>query len=190
MPKDNIKRAIQAASGERGGSAFEELNYEGYGPGGVAILVCALTDNRNRTASDVKFIFERGGGNLGSTGSVAFLFDFKAIFVAEQGERSEDEWMEVALEAGAEDVELSSGMVTLTAPAADFLAVKQALEKAGIELASAETGHVPQNSVAVGDKEDARRVLKLLSDLDDHDDVQSVWSNEEISDEWLEELQA
>lgn len=188
MPKDNIKRAIQTGSRDKGGSDFEELTYEGYAPGGVALLVTSLTDNRNRTASDLKFLFDRGAGNMGSTGSVSFLFEFKSIFVAERGERDEDGWMELALDAGAEDVEVDGDLVTLLAPATAFLAVKQALEERGVELASAETGYMPQNTVKIEDKEDARRVLKLVESLDDHDDVQSVWTNYEMPDEWIEEL--
>jgi YebC/PmpR family DNA-binding regulatory protein len=188
MPKDNIKRAIQTGSRDKGGAAFEELTYEGYAPGGVAVLVSSLTDNRNRSASDIKFLFDRGGGNLGSTGSVAFLFDFKSIFVAERGERDEDAWMELALEAGAEDVDFEGDLVTLLAPATEFLTVKQALEERGVELASAETGYMAQNTIRIEDKDEARRVLKLIESLDDHDDVQSVYANYEMPDEWIEEL--
>jgi YebC/PmpR family DNA-binding regulatory protein len=189
MPKDNIKRAIQSAAGEKSGSAFEELTYEGYAPGGVAVLVTSLTDNRNRTSSDLKHIFDRGAGNLGTTGSVAFLFDFKSIFVVERGERSDDELMEVALEVGAEDVQLESDLATFLAAPTDFVAVEQALEERGLKPVSAETGYMPQNTVRVEDKDDARRILKLIDALDDHDDVQSVYSNYEMPDEWLEELQ-
>lgn len=188
MPKDNIKRAIQSAAGEKGGADFEELTYEGYAAGGVAVLVTALTDNRNRTASDVKHLFDKGNGNMGASGSVSFMFDFKSIFVAEQGERSEDDWMEIGLEAGAEDVEIEAEMVTFLAPPTEFLAVKEALSTAEIELASAETGYMPQNVVKVEDKDDARRVLKLVDMLEDHDDVQNVYTNYEIADEWLDEL--
>lgn len=188
MPKDNIKRAIQSAAGEKGGAAFEELTYEGYAAGGVAVLVTSLTDNRNRTSSDIKHMFDKGSGNMGSTGSVAFMFAFKSIFVAEKGERSEDEWMELALEAGAEDVQVETDMVTVLAAATDFIPVEEALAAAGVEFASAETGYMPQNVVKVTDKDDARKVLKLVDLLEDLDDVQSVYTNYEIPDEWIEEL--
>jgi len=189
MPKDNIKRAIQSAAGEKGGADFEELTYEGYASGGVALLVTALTDNRNRTASDVKHMFDKGSGNLGATGSVAFMFDFKSIFVAERGERSEDDWMELVLEVGAEDIVLEADLVTVLADPTEFLAVQEALTGAGVELASAETGYMPQNTIKVEDKDDARRVLKLVDLLEDLDDVQSVYANYDIPDEWIAELQ-
>ena len=188
MPKDNIERAIKTGSGTKDGDAFEELNYEGYGPGGVALMVVALTDNRNRTAADVKFTFERGGGNLGSTGSVSFLFDFRSIFVAKTGERTEEELLELALEAGADDVEYEEEFSTLFAPATAFAQVKGALEAAGLELESAETGYIPQNYVTVQTREEAAKLLKLLDLLDENEDVQDVYGNYEIRDEWMAEL--
>jgi len=187
MPKDNIERAIKAGAGEGRGD-IEELVYEGYGPGGVALMVTCLTDNRNRTAPDIKHLFEKRGGNMGAPGSVAFLFDFRSIFVVEVGERSEDELMELALEAGADDVVIDGGEATFYASAADFLPVKERLEAAGLVFLAAETGYVPQTTVEVGSREDAERVLKLIAALEENDDVQNVYSNYEIPDTWLEEL--
>lgn len=190
MPKDNIERAIKRASGDKDGNEFEELIYEGYAPGGVALLVCCLTDNRNRTAPDIKYAFDHGGGNMGSTGSVSFMFDFRSVFVVERGGRSEDELTELALEAGAEDLVVEDDVATILADATEFLPVKEALEGAGLVMLSAETGYMPQNTIQVEDREDAKKILKLIDRLEDNDDVQSVYANFEMPDEWLEELRA
>ena len=190
MTKDSIERAVKKGAGELGdGVEFEELVYEGYAPGGVAVIVTCLTDNRNRTAPDIKHIFDKRGGNLGSPGSVSFMFDFRSIFLVENGERDEDGMMELALEAGAEDVEVGEGMSTIYADATEFLSVKLALDEAGMVMSSAETGYVPQNTVKVESQEDAAKILKLLDALEDNDDVQNVYANYDIADEWLEELQ-
>jgi YebC/PmpR family DNA-binding regulatory protein len=190
MTKDSIERAVKKGAGELGdGVEFEELVYEGYAPGGVAVMVTCLTDNRNRTAPDIKHIFDKRGGNLGSPGSVAFMFDFRSIFVVENGERDEDGMMELALEAGAEDVEVGEGLSTIYADATEFLAVKLALDEAGVVLSSAETGYVPQNTIKVETQEDAAKILKLLDALEDNEDVQNVYANYDIADEWLEALQ-
>ncbi len=199
MPKDNILRSIKRGEGTKDGDDFEELVYEGYGPGGVAILIECLTDNRNRTAPDIKFALEKGGGNMGSTGSVSFMFDFRTIFVVdmtgEQGEDgfkgkpfTEDSLMEVALEAGAEDIQVEGDVATVYAAATDFIDVKTALEGAGVVMLSAAVGYVPQTAVEVPTKEDAAKILKLIDALEDNDDVQTVYSNYDIKDEWLEEL--
>ena len=182
MPKDNIERAIKAVSGAKDGDDFEELNYEGYAPCGVAVLVSALTDNRNRTAPEVKYTFEHHGGNMGATGSVSFMFDFKSIFVLETAGKSEDEMMEIAIEAGAEDVQVESEFATIIAEATEFLSVKAALEAAGLVLMSAETGYLPQNTIKLETEADARKVLKLIDALEESDDVQSVYSNYELPD--------
>lgn len=199
MPKDNITRAIKRGDGAKDGDDFEELVYEGYAPGGVALLITCLTDNRNRTAPDIKYALERGGGNMGSTGSVSFMFDFRSIFVvdltAEQAADDfegksfdEDGIMEVALEAGADDVLVEGDVATVFAAATDFLDAKTGLEAAGAVLLSAETGYVPQNTIKVEDKSDAAKILKLMDKLEDNEDVQNVYANYEIPDEWLEDL--
>ncbi|MEM7308727.1 MAG: YebC/PmpR family DNA-binding transcriptional regulator [Planctomycetota bacterium] len=187
MPKENIERAIKRASGEGMGD-LEELNYEGYAPGGVALIVACLTDNRNRTAPDIKYIFEKRGGNMGAQGSVSFLFDFRSTFVVETGGRDEDAMVEAALEAGAEDIEYDGELATIFASPVDFLAVKEALEGAGFEFLSAETGYVPQSRIEVATKEDAKKILALVDALEDNDDVQSVYANYDIRAEWMEEL--
>ena len=189
MPKDNIERAIKRGAGDdKDGDAFEELIYEGYGPGGVALMVSCLTDNRNRTAPDIKYIFEKKGGNMGATGSVNYMFDFRSIFVAETGGKDEDALMEIGLEAGADDVIVDGDIVTYMAEATEFIAVKAALEAAGVTFVEADTGHVPQNTVAVEDKDEARKVLRLVDTLEDNDDVQNVYSNFEIPDDWIAEF--
>jgi YebC/PmpR family DNA-binding regulatory protein len=188
MPKDNILRAIKAAAGDKSGDEYEELTYEGFATGGVALMVGCLTNNRNRTAADIKHLFDKRGGNLGAPGSVSYLFDHRSIFVVKTGGADEDTMMETALEVGADDVEVDEDIATIYAPPTDFLAVKAALEERALEFLSAETGYVPQMRVELADKEDARKVLALIDLLDDNEDVQNVYSNYDIRDEWLEEL--
>jgi len=190
MPRDTIERAIKRAAGEKGGDGFEELTYEGYAPGGVAVMVSCLTDNRHRTSPDIKYIFDRCNGNIGAPGSVGFLFNFRAIFVADREGRDEDAWVELGLEVGAEDVLVEQDVVTIVAPPTEFLAVKSALEGKNVKLHSAETGYMPQNTVPVTDKDEARRVLKLIEALEDNDDVQNVYANYDIPDAWLAELES
>ncbi len=187
MPKDNIERAIKRGSGEGLGD-IEELTYEGYAPGGVALMVLCLTDNRNRTAPDIKHIFDKRGGNMGAQGSVSFLFDFRSIFVVETGGKDEDELTEIALEAGADDVVIDGEAATFYAEPTEFLDVKEALGSHGLEFLSAETGYVPQNTVKIESKSDAEKILKLIDLLEDNEDVQNVYANYEIPDEWLAEI--
>ncbi len=187
MPKDNIERAIKRASGEGMGD-LDELTYEGYAPGGVAVMVTCLTDNRKRTAPDIKHIFDKRGGNLGAQGSVGFLFDFRSIFVVETGDMDEDAVMEAALEAGADDVECDDGVATIYAAATDFLEVKEALDGQGLTFLSAETGYVPLTAVAVESKAEAEKLLKLIALLEDNEDVQNVYANYDMPDEWIDEL--
>jgi YebC/PmpR family DNA-binding regulatory protein len=186
MPKENMERTIRRAVGE--GKQDEELIYEGYGPGGVALMVTALTDNRHRTSADLKHIFEKGGGNMGAPGSVAFLFQFRAILVVERGTRSEEELMELALEVGADDVRIEDTAATLLAGPTAFLEVKSALEKRGLSFLSAELGYVPLSTLPLTDKKAAGEVLKLVESLDENEDVQEVYANYDLPPEWLEEL--
>ena len=188
MPKDNMERTIKRAVGE--GRQDEELVYEGYGPGGVALMVAALTDNRHRTSADLRHIFEKGGGNMGSPGSVSFLFSQRSILVVECGSRGEDELMEIALEAGADDVRVEGSAATFLAPPNAFLEVKSVLEKRSLAFLSAQLGHVPLNTVPVADKKSAAGVLHLIELLDANDDVQDVYANYDMPSEWLEELAA
>ncbi len=189
MPGANIQRAIKKGTGELDdGRQIEEVLYEGYGPGGVAILAEAMTDNRNRTSSDVGKLFERHGGNLGQPGCVAWMFSQKGVITV-TGFDDEEQLMDVALAAGAEDLnQTDDGFEVLCAPDA-FEAAKKALQEAGIPIERAEVSQVPQNYISLGEN-DARKVLALLEGLEDHDDVQKVHSNFDVAPEVLEKLQA
>lgn len=188
MPADNIKRNLQRGTGELEGAQFEEITYEGYGPGGVAVMVQCMTDNRNRTAPDVRSTFRSHGGNMGETGCVGYMFDHKGVITVEKSVADEDTVMMAALDAGAEDVKADDEDVyeIFTAPA-DVYTVKEALDAAGIAVQDAEARMVPQNTVAVTGK-DAQQVMKLLDELEENDDVQAVYSNVEFSDETLDAM--
>ena len=187
MPKDTIKRAIDKGAGSQGGEDFVEATFEGYGPGGTAIIVDTLTDNNTRTVSDVRTIFKKGGGNMGNSGSVAFLFQTKGQIMIEASKTTEDQIMELAIEAGAADVqppEDEDGVWTVLTEPTEFNAVKEAIEGAGIEIADAEIAKIPDNTVELrGD--DARKLLNLVEALEDNDDVQKVFTNAEIPDDEL-----
>ena len=183
MPKDNIERAIKKGTGELGGGTFEELVYEGYAAGGVAVLVEVLTDNHNRAAANVRNIFNKTGGNLGTSGSVSRMFDRKGVIEYDAEVVSEDEVMEAALEAGAEDVESEDGVITVTTAPNDFTAVVEALEPKGWASLSAEVAMVPQAYTAV-DKDTAAKVQKLIDRLEEDDDVQNVWTTVEYPDDF------
>jgi YebC/PmpR family DNA-binding regulatory protein len=188
VPKDTIERAIQRGSGSKDSDAFEEVIYEGYAPGGVALMVACLTDNRHRTSPDVKHMFDKVGGNMGAPGSVAFMFNFRAVIALEKGARSEDQWTEVALELGADDVEFEGETVVLYGAATAFPALKAAVDKlSDAKLLSAELAYVPQNRIPVADREDARKILKLIETLEDNDDVQNVYANYDMPAEWMAE---
>ena len=187
MPKDNIERAIAKGTGEAGGEAFEEVTYEGYGAGGVAILVETATDNRNRTNGEVRKIFEKGGGRIGTPGSVAFQFDRKGLIIVSTEKTDEETLMMVALEAGAEDIKNEGDYFSVITDPTTFNAVRDALLENAIEAESAELAQIPQNPVEA-DLDTARKILKLMDALDDHDDVQNVYSNVDISDEVMAEL--
>src|ERR1043165_108110 len=186
MPKDNIDRAIKRGTGEIEGVTYEEITYEGYGPGGVALMVEAMTDNTNRTTPEIRHIFEKNGGNLGTPGSVKFQFERKGYFAIEKSAVSEDKLMEVALEAGADDLQSEDpdAFEIYTSPES-FEAVRQALENSKIPTVEAKLGMIPANYVTL-DENKSRQVMKLLEALDDHDDVQNVWSNFDIPAEMME----
>ena len=188
MPKDNIERAIKRGTGEIAGGDVEELVYEGYGPGGVAVMCEIFTDNRNRTAPEIRKIFENHGGKLGATNCVAWIFERKGLFVVSAAKASEDQLMEVALEAGADDVQRIDDNFEVTCPVDTFTAVGEALEAAGIETEAKELTRIPSNTSEVTDVETARTVLSLIETLDDHDDVQNVYANYNIPDEALAAL--
>ena len=176
MPKDNIERAIKKGTGELGGASYEEKLYEGYGPGGVAILVEVLTDNNNRAAANVRNIFSKSGGNLGATGSVAYMFNRKGVIEYDAEVVSEDEVMDVALEAGADDIVTEDGIITVTTDPANFESVLEVLQGKGYESVSAEVAMVPDMYSAV-DNETAAKVQKLIDRLEEDDDVQNVYTN-------------
>ena len=189
MPGDTIDRAIKKGTGELEGVSYEEVTYEGYGPGGVAIMVEAVTDNRNRTVADVRSIFDKHGGNLGSAGSVAWMFTKRGLITVERAGADEDAVMEAALEAGADDVtEAGDLLEVLTAPER-FEAVKEALDQAKIAQASAEVTMMPSSTTAISGKQ-AEQMVRLLEALEDHDDVQHVSSNMDIAAEELDKLSA
>jgi len=188
MPKDTIEKAIKKGTGEgQDAASYEEIRYEGYGPSGVAVIVDCLTDNVNRTAPEMRKIFEKAGGNLGKPGAVSFGFDSRGVFVIEASKTSEDQLMEIALEAGADDVTSSDGAYEVTCAPADFHTVKQAIEDAGIEPDSAEITMVPQTTVEC-DSKTAEQIMRLVDTLDDHDDVQKVYHNADIPEEVLAQL--
>lgn len=187
MPNDNIDRAIKRGTGEVEGAIYEEIWYEGYGPGGVALYVQILTDNRNRAASDVRSTFTRSGGSLGEPGSVAYLFGQKGLIIAEG---DEEEVMLAALEAGAEDVQdAGDGMFEVITQPGDLAEVRKAIAEAGVTVESADVTQLPSSTVPVAET-DARRLLRLIDNLDDLDDVQAVFSNYDIEDAVMEKVMA
>lgn len=184
MPNDNITRSIKKAAGETDNVVFEEITYEGYAPGGVAVICEVVTDNRNRTASEVRHIFDKNGGALGTTGSVGYLFDFKGLLLIERAQDiDEEELMMHALEAGAEDVIANEdGFEVYTAPG-DFSAVREVLEADGYVFLSAERQKIPQNTVEITDEEILLKVLKLLEMLEDNEDIMEVYHNADLPEE-------
>ena len=185
MPKDNIKNAIKRGTGEIEGATYEEITYEGYGPGGVAIIVEALTDNTNRTTPEIRHAFEKNGGNFGTPGSVRFQFEKKGYFAIEKSAAGEEKLMEIALEAGADDFQTDDpdAWEIYTTPD-NFESVRQALETAGIATVEAKVEMIPATYVSV-DEAKAKQIMRLLETLDDHDDVQNVWSNFDIPAEMM-----
>ena len=187
MPNDNIQRSIKKASGELSNVTYEQITYEGYAPGGVAVIVDTITDNRNRTASDVRHCFAKNGGNLGTTGSVSFMFDEKGVLVVERTPGSdEEEMMMIALDAGAEDFNSDEDEVfVITTTPEDFGTVREALEAQGIEFLEASVKMIPDTYTAINE-EDAKKFQKMLDLLDDDDDVQEVYHNAEFPEGWEE----
>ena len=191
VPKDNIERACKRGAGELdGGTTYELAQYEGYGPGGVAVLVDCLTDDRNRTASDVRQAFTKAGGNLAEPGSVAFLFSRRGQVVVEADGASEDELMMVGLDHGMEDLEVQDGQFLAWCDPGDVQDLRKAIEEAGYTVTDAGAPMVPASTVPVSEAAHARQVLRLLDLLDDNDDVQEVWDNVDIDDAVLAELDA
>lgn len=187
VPMDNIKRAIAKGTGELAGGQLEQMAFEGYGEGGVALIVDVLTDNRNRTTSDVRRVFTRAGGRLGETGSVAWIFEKKGVFLVKKSpEHDEDELLDIALEAGAEDLKSEGDYWEIVSGKDEFGSVRDALKAAGIEPESAELTMVPKSTVKI-DGDAAKKVLRLIDALEEIDDVTEVYANFDIPDEVLEE---
>ncbi len=187
MPKDNIERAIAKGSGaDTEGTTFDTVVYEGYGPEGVAVLVEALTDNRNRTASDVRHAFSKHGGNLGTTGAVAWQFERKGLVLARAEGADEEELLLAAADAGADDVELDGASFVISGPPEALTAVREAVEAAGFTVESAELAMVPKVTVEIADEAIARKVLRLVEGLEESDDVQDVYVNVDIPEAVLE----
>ncbi|MCD6161385.1 MAG: YebC/PmpR family DNA-binding transcriptional regulator [candidate division Zixibacteria bacterium] len=187
MPQDNIKRAIQKGTGELPGVTYEEANYEGYGPGGVAVLVNVLTDNKNRTVADIRNIFVKHNGNLGEAGCVGWMFDTKGYITVELDKASEDELMEWAIDAGAEDFSSDGGIYEIYTTYSDLEKVRLALEGNNVEMTTAEITQIPQTTIKIEGKH-AEQMIRLFEALDDHDDVQKVYANFDIDEKLLEEL--
>jgi YebC/PmpR family DNA-binding regulatory protein len=185
MPNDTIDRAIKRGTGELEGVNYEEITYEGYGIGGVAVLVETMTDNRNRTVAELRHLFSKNGGNLGEAGSVAWMFDKKGYFVVDKAAKSEDELFEIALEAGADDVQDEGDVFEIYAAPENFEAVQEALKKSGVETQAAEISMIPQNYIRL-EGDDAKKMLKLYEAVEDNDDVQNIYANFDIDESEME----
>ena len=187
MPKDNIERGIKKGTGELEGVSYEEASYDGYGPGGAAVLVDCLTDNKNRSVADIKHLFERYGGNLGEPGCVTWIFEQRGLVVFEKDKVDEDQLIDLALEAGAEDViEEEAEFEVVTAPT-DFETVKKAIDDAGLPYTLAEVTKIPKNMVKIEGKK-AQQMINLMQALEDHDDVNHVYANFDIADDVMEAM--
>ena len=188
MPASNIEKAIKKGTGELPGVSYEEVTYEGYGPGGVAVFLEVTTDNKNRTVAEIRHLFTRFGGNLGETGSVSWMFEKKGVIYVEKSKvKNEEQLLTVVLDAGAEDMSAENGNYEITTPPHDLENVKQALEKSQIPLTEAEVTMLPKSQIKLEGK-DAEQMLKLMDALEDHDDVQKVYANFDISEEIMEKM--
>ena len=187
LPKDNIERAIKRGTGEIEGADYEEVNYEGYAPNGIALFIETLTDNTNRTVADLRSIFSKAGGNLGNAGSVAFLFDQKGVFEIPAAGQSEDDLFMLVADSGAEDLRMEDGFFVVETSVETFGAVKSALQEAGIEPEEAGLQRIPNTSTKL-DPETTAKILRLIDTLDDHQDVQAVYSTLEVDEETLASL--
>ncbi|MFQ5673476.1 MAG: YebC/PmpR family DNA-binding transcriptional regulator [Nitrospinales bacterium] len=188
MPADNITRAIKKGTGELEGVQYEEITYEGYGPGGAAVLVEVMTDNKNRSVGEIRAIFNKRGGNLGANGCVAWIFQQKGLILVNTSEIGEDELLELALEAGADDMKREDDHFEIVTSLENFEPVRKALEDKGIKMALAELTRIPQNTVTM-DEKDGKALLRLMDALEDHDDVQKAYSNFDIPDEVMAALE-
>ena len=185
MPNENIDRAIKKGTGELEGVSYEEIHYEGYGPGGAAIMVTVLTDNKNRTVTEMRRLFTRNGGNLGESGCVAWMFDKKGLITVDKGQIEEDRLITLVLDGGAEDVREEDGLYEVVTTPEDFEKVRELLQHENVAMATAQITMVPKSTVALDEKH-AEQALKLTEELEDHDDVQSVSANYDIPVEFIE----
>jgi YebC/PmpR family DNA-binding regulatory protein len=185
MPNDTIDRAIKRGTGELEGVNYEEITYEGYGIGGVAVLVETMTDNRNRTVAELRHLFSKNGGNLGEAGSVAWMFDKKGLIIVDKEAKSEDELFEIAIEAGADDVQDEGDVYEIYTSPDNYEAVNEAIKKAGIEPQNSEVSMIPQNYIKL-EGDDAKKMLKLYEAVDDNDDVQNIYANFDIDESEME----
>jgi YebC/PmpR family DNA-binding regulatory protein len=185
MPNDTIERAVKRGTGDLEGVNYEEITYEGYGPNGVAIMVETMTDNRNRTVAELRHLFTKNGGNLGESGSVAWMFDKKGLIVVDRETKSEDELFEIAIEAGADDLQEEGDVFEIYTAPENYEAVDEAIKKAGVEPQASEISMIPQNYIKL-EGADAKQMLKLYEAIDDHDDVQKVYSNFDIDEADME----
>lgn len=187
MPQDNVNRAIKRGTGDLDGVSYEETIYEAYGPGGVAMLIQVLTDNKNRTVAEIRHLLSKGGGNMGESGSVAWIFQKKGAFNILKSKADEDKIMEATLEAGVEDIQDLGELYEVTCAPENFEAVQKALQNAGIPVESSSNDMVPQNTIKL-EGENAQKMLTLMENIEDHDDVQNVFANFDISDEEMEKF--
>ena len=185
MPAENIDRAIKKGTGELEGVSYEEIIYEGYGPGGTAILVHVLTDNKNRTVSEMRRLFAKHGGNMGESGCVAWMFDKKGLITVDKGQIDEDRLIALVLDGGAEDVREEEGLFEIVTPPQDFEKVRELLQRGNVAMVTAQVSMMPKSTVTL-DKKFAEQALNLTTELEDHDDVQSVAANYDIPDEIIE----
>ena len=184
VPNDNIDRAVKRGSGQLDGVSYDEVTYEGYGAGGVAIFIETLTDNRNRTVADVRHLFSKHGGNLGESGSVAWMFDKRGFFAIDHAAMDEEAFMDLALEIDAEDMSIEDEVFEIYSRPEDYAAMREALDGRSVALAGSQLAMLPQSTIKL-DSNDAAQVLRLIEALEDHDDVQHVWSNLDVDEEVL-----
>lgn len=188
MPMDNIKRAIMRGTGQIPGSTYEEITYEGYGPGGIAVMIEATTDNKNRTFNELRVILEKYGGNMGTTGCVSWIFERKGFITVSKDTISEDKIFDIAVECGAEDIKLEGDYYEIVTSPENFETVKENLKSKGISIYNAEITMLPKNTVSVSDEEKAQSVIKMMDELENHDDVKNIYSNFDIPSQLMEKL--
>ena len=189
MPKDTIEKAIKKGTGEIGSASYESVLYEGYGPGGVAVMMDGLTDNRNRTGPEIKKIFERRGGSLGASGCVNWMFEKKGLITVATDSIDENDLLEIALAAGADDMENTGEIYEVTCDPAAYEELKKALEEKEVPIQLAEISMVPQNTVPVADVEAAKKIIGMMDEFEDHDDIQNVYANFDINDDILKQME-